>query len=87
MTSSSDITKSEDISSVVENILGGPGTCSGNSGIEHNDDVSDKYLLNVLVLSIGWKKMLSPDLSGRNGLCLLFVLASDLTILHHFFIY
>ena len=83
MTSSSDITKSGGILSELENILGGPGPCSGNSGSEHNDDISEKYLLSVLALSIEWKMMLSPDLSGGNGLCLLFILASDLTILHN----
>ena len=55
-----------------------------DSGSEHNDDISEKYLLSVLALSIGWKMMLSPDLSGGNGLCLLLILASDLTILDHF---
>ena len=43
MTSFSDITKSEGISSVIENILGGPGPFSGYSGSEHNDNVSEKY--------------------------------------------
>ena len=28
--------------------------------------------------------MVSPDLSGGNGVCLLFILASDLNILHFF---
>ena len=84
MTYSSDRTKSRGISSVLENILGSPGPCSGNSGSKHNDDISEKYLLSVLALSIGWKMMLSPVLSGGNALCLLFTLASDLTILHHF---
>ena len=50
----------------------------------YNDDISEKYLLSVLALSIGWKIMLSPEWSGGKGLCLLFILASDLTILHHF---
>ena len=43
MTSSSDITKSGGILSELENILGGPGPCSGNSGSEHNDDILEKY--------------------------------------------
>ena len=44
MTSSSNITKSGGISSVLDDILGGPGPCSGNSGSEHNDDISEKLL-------------------------------------------
>ena len=43
MTSSSDITKSRGISSELENILGCPVPCSGNSGSEHNDDILEKY--------------------------------------------
>ena len=50
MTSSSDITKSGGVSSVLENILVGPGPCSGNSGSEHYDDISEKYLLSVFAL-------------------------------------
>ena len=78
MTSSSDITRSGGILSVIENIIGGPGPCSGYSGSEHNDDISEKYLLSVLPLSIGWKMMVSPDLSGGNCLYWLFILACDL---------
>ena len=39
-----------------------------DSGSEHNDDISEKYLLSVLTVSIGWKMMLSQDLSGSYGL-------------------
>ena len=84
MISSSDISQPGGISYVLENILGGPGPCSGNSGSEQNYDITEKYLLIVLALSIGWKMMLYPDLTRGNGLCLIFILASDLTILHHF---
>ena len=53
MTSSSDIIKSGGISYELENILGGPGLCFGNSGSEHNDDISEEYLLSLLALSKG----------------------------------
>ena len=66
MASSSDITKSGGISSELENILGGACPSSGNSGSEHNADISVKNLLSVFALSIGWKMKLSLDLSGSS---------------------
>ena len=53
MISSSDISQPGGISYVLENILGGPGPCSGNSGSEQNYDITENYLLIVLALSIG----------------------------------
>ena len=46
-------------------MLGGPGPCSVYSGSEHNDYASEKYLLNVLVLSKGMVEDVFPRFEWR----------------------
>ena len=43
-------------------LLGGPGSCSGNSGSEHNDDISDKVLSPFIWASYTCSGLFLPSL-------------------------
>lgn len=66
--------------------FGGLGLCNGGLGswgFIGKDEILVKYLLNVLVLLIGWNRVWLDVLRGGSGLWLLFSLVKDLIIFYY----